>query len=73
MSMKRSSIFALSIWRLAALIVFTTLMGLADALLVAWWIGSAWGMAVTMGAIVGLILSTVWALCSLSYDRSHRR
>jgi hypothetical protein len=67
MTMKRRSICTPSIWRVAALIVFTTRMGLADAWLVAWWLGSVWWMAVTIGAIVGLMLSIVWALRSLSY------
>lgn len=60
--MKRARIYTPSIWHVAALVVFTAVMGLADALLVAWWIRSVWGMAVTAGAIVGLMLSIAWAL-----------
>ncbi len=43
------------------LIVFMALMGLADAWLVAWWIGSGWGIAVAAGTIVGLTLSIGWS------------
>jgi hypothetical protein len=60
--MTRTAIYTPSIWGAAALIVFTAMMGLTDALLVTWWIGSAWGLAVAAGAIVGIILSIAWAL-----------
>lgn len=60
--MKRTALYTPSIWGPAALIVFTAMMGLADALLVAWWLGSAWGLGVAAGAIVGLMLSVGWAL-----------
>jgi hypothetical protein len=60
--MTRTAIYTPSIWGAAALIVFTAMMGLADGLLVAWWIGSAWGLGVAAGAIVGLMLSVAWAL-----------
>ena len=60
--MTRTAIYTPSIWGAAASIVFTAVMGLADALLVAWWIGSAWGQGVAAGAIVGLMLSVAWAL-----------
>jgi hypothetical protein len=60
--MKRTAIYMPSIWGAAALIVFTAMMGLADALLVAWWVGSVWGTAGAAGAIVGLVISIAWAL-----------
>jgi hypothetical protein len=60
--MTRTAIYTPSIWGAAALIVFTAMMGLADAWLVAWWIGSAWGLGVAAGAIVGLMLSVAWSL-----------
>lgn len=37
-------------------------MGLADAFVVAWFINSAAGLAVTAGAIVGLMISIAWAI-----------
>jgi len=61
-TLKRSSVYAHSMWRMAPLIVFTAIMGLADVLLVAWWIRSTWGMAVIVGATLGLMLLVVWAL-----------
>jgi hypothetical protein len=60
--MTRTAIYTPSIWGAAALIVFTAMMGLADALLVAWWVGSVWGTAGAAGAIVGLVISIAWAL-----------
>ena len=47
---------------MAALVVFTVTMALADAWLVAWWIGSVWGMAIAAGTIVGLMVSIAWAI-----------
>jgi hypothetical protein len=58
--MKRTALYTPSIWGAAALIVFTAMMGLADALLVAWWVGSVWGTAGAAGAIVGLVISIAW-------------
>jgi Na+/H+-translocating membrane pyrophosphatase len=46
--------------RNASLVAFTAMMGFADALLVAWLYGSAWGMAVSGGAILGLIVFIAW-------------
>ena len=60
--MVRRALYTPSIWRAAALIVFAAVMGLADVTLVAWWIGSARGLGVAAGAIVGLTLSIAWAL-----------
>jgi hypothetical protein len=51
-----------SAWRPASLVVFAAMMGLADALLVAWWTGTSWGLAASTGAMVGFILSIAWAL-----------
>jgi len=61
-TLKHSPIYGHSTWRVAPLIVFTAIVGLADALLVAWWIRSPWGMAVIVGATLGLMLFVVWAL-----------
>ena len=60
--MTRTARYTPSVWSPAALIVFTAMMGLADALLVAWWVGSVWGMAWAAGAIAGLVISIAWAL-----------
>jgi hypothetical protein len=49
-------------WQTASLVAFVTIIGLADALLVSWWIGNAWGMALSAGAIAGLMLFIAWAL-----------
>ena len=61
-TLKHSPIYGHSTWRVVPLIVFTAIVGLADALLVAWWIRSTWGMAVIVGATLGLMLFVVWAL-----------
>ena len=45
-----------------ALAIFAAAMGLADVWLVAWVFGSIWGMALAAGTIVGLMLSTAWAI-----------
>ena len=47
---------------MTALIVFTAIMGLADAWLVAWSIGSVWGTGAAAGTVIGLMLSIAWAL-----------
>ena len=46
----------------ARLIVFTVIIGLADAWLVSWWIGSVWAAALTGGVIAGIMLATGWAI-----------
>jgi hypothetical protein len=51
-----------SSWSTASLVVLTALMGLADAFVVAWLINSASGLAMTAGAIVGLMASVAWTL-----------
>ena len=43
-------------------VVFAAVMGLADVLLTAWWIRSAWGVAVSGVAITGLIFFVAWSL-----------
>lgn len=48
--------------RLAGWAVFAAIMALADGLLAAWWVGSAWGMAVCVAAIAGLIAVAPWTL-----------
>jgi hypothetical protein len=48
--------------RLAGWAVFAAIMALADVLLATWWVGSAWGMAVCVVAIAGLIAVAPWAL-----------
>ena len=45
-----------------ALAIFAAMMGLADVWLVAWLFGSIWGMALAAGTIVGLLISTAWAI-----------
>jgi hypothetical protein len=60
--MKGSAMYTPPIWQLAALLVFMATMGLADAGLVAWWIGSVWGTAAACGTIVGLAISVAWAV-----------
>ena len=60
--MKRRPIYIPSVWGVATLVVFTAIMGLADAWLVAWLVGSVWGTAVAAGTIVGLMLSIAWTL-----------
>jgi hypothetical protein len=60
--MRSTPPFRASSWRMGALIVFMAVMALADAWLVAWWIGSVWATAAAAGAIVGLMLSIAWAL-----------
>jgi hypothetical protein len=51
-----------SSWRVASLGVTAVMMAFADAFLAAWWIGSVWGMAITAGVILGLIVSIAWTL-----------
>ncbi len=46
----------------ALAIVCLAILGLADASVAAWWYGSAWGLAASAGAIIGLIISIAWAL-----------
>ena len=60
--MTSSPTYTPPIWRVAALIVFTVTMVLADAWLVAWWLGSGWGTAVAAGTIAGLMVSIAWAI-----------
>ena len=43
-------------------IVFAAVMGLADALLTAWWVRSGWGMAMSGVAIAGLLVFVAWSL-----------
>ena len=43
-------------------IVFAAVMGLADALLAAWWVRSGWGMAMSGVAIAGLLVFVAWSL-----------
>ena len=43
-------------------IVFAAVMGLADALLTAWWVRSGWGMAMSGLAIAGLLVFVAWSL-----------
>jgi hypothetical protein len=52
--------FAPSTWRAAWAIVFVAIMGLADALLVAWWRGSVWGVVIAASTITGLIACAAW-------------
>ena len=49
--MNGSPMYTPSIWRVAALLVFTATVGLADAWLVAWSIGSVWGTAAAAGCL----------------------
>ncbi len=51
-----------SSWGAASVVVFIAIMGLADALLVAWLYGNESGMAVSVGALLGLMISIAWAL-----------
>ena len=51
-----------SSWSAASGVVFMAIMGLADALLVAWLYGNVSGMAVSAGALLGLMISIAWAL-----------
>jgi hypothetical protein len=60
--MERLSDYTPHDWRLAAPIVFTAVLALADAWLLAWWIGSVRGAAVTAGPIVGIVLSIAWTI-----------
>lgn len=60
--MKSASADTPSRWQAALLVAFVTIIGLADALLVSWWINNAWGMALSAGAIAGLALFIAWAL-----------
>ena len=46
----------------ALLIVGLAILALADASVAAWWYSSAWGIAASAGAIIGLIISIAWAL-----------
>ncbi len=46
----------------AALIMFTVIIGLADAWLVSWSMGTVWAVALTGGAIAGLTLAIAWAI-----------
>ena len=43
-------------------VVFAVVMGLADALLTAWWVRSGWGMAMSGVAIAGLLVFVAWSL-----------
>src|SRR5574342_360368 len=60
--MERVSAYTPPAWRVAAPVVFTVIMALADAWLLAWWIGSVRGAAVAAGTIVGLVLSIAWTI-----------
>lgn len=44
------------------LIVFTAIVGLADAWLVSSWTGRVWTAATTAGAMAGLMLAVAWAI-----------
>ena len=48
--------------RSASWVVFAAVMGLADALLAAWWVRSGWGVAISGAAIAGLLVYVVWSL-----------
>lgn len=61
-TMKPYHAFSPPISGAATLIVFTVILGLADAWLVAWWIGNVWGAVVAAGTIIGLMLSTAWTV-----------
>ena len=45
----------------APLIMCLAILALADASVAAWWYGSAWGLAASAGAIIGLTISIAWA------------
>ena len=48
-------------WRLSWWIAFAALMGLADALLVFWRLGSGWMMAVFAMAIAAVVAWAAWS------------
>jgi len=60
--MTNSPTYIPPIWRTAALVVFTATMGLADVWLVAWLLGSTWGIAIAAGIIIGMMISIAWAV-----------
>lgn len=60
--MTNSSTYTPPIWRTAALVVFTVTMGLADVWLVAWMLGSMWGIAIAAGIIIGMMISIAWVV-----------
>lgn len=47
--------------RLAPWVLFAAMMGLADALLAAWWVRSGWGMATSGAALAGLMVFVAWS------------
>jgi len=58
----KQSHYTPSTWSASAVAVFAAMMGLADAALIAWWMGSALGVALVIGVAVGIVLSIAWAL-----------
>jgi hypothetical protein len=60
--MTRASRYTPPIWRVAAFVMFAATMGLADVWLIAWLLGSIWGVAIAAGTIIGLMISIAWAI-----------